>query len=120
MAKTVLVIEDDTDIREGLQEVLERHGYNVLTAIHGQHGLDLLAAPTTIKPSVILLDLMLPIMDGWEFRRLQKLDAEIASIPVVIMSAVGKAISGIDAHGYVEKPIDLGVLLQVLRAHAQE
>ena len=107
----ILIIEDQNDIRESLAELLEEEGYTVATAANGRQALDGLARG--LEPSVILLDLMMPGMDGWEFRRRQQRDPDLAGIPVVIMSAVdqGSRLAGLDAAAYVRKPLDLRRLL---------
>jgi CheY-like chemotaxis protein len=80
----VLIIEDDADIREALTELLQAAGYECTSAANGAEGLALIRQH---RPDVILLDLMMPVMDGWQFRALQRWDSTIADIPVVVMSA---------------------------------
>src|SRR6187397_815431 len=107
----ILVVDDDPDIRDSLREVLEDEGYDVACVGNGREALDHLKAAKP-RPCVILLDLMMPVMDGWQFRRQQVLDAELADIPVIVVSAAGKErIAGIDADGYLSKPVDLEQLL---------
>ena len=106
-----MVVDDDPDIRDSLREVLEDEGYEVATVGNGREALDYLKQASP-RPCVILLDLMMPVMDGWQFRRQQVLDAELADIPVIVVSAAGKErIAGIDADGYLSKPVDLEQLL---------
>src|SRR6185437_10873013 len=76
----VLIVEDDADIRELLSSVLVLEGYPVVTAADGAEGLEQLR---TAHPALVLLDLMMPSMDGWEFRRLQMLDPALAGVPTV-------------------------------------
>lgn len=107
---TVLIVEDDPDTREMLGKFLELEGFHVETAANGQQALDKLE--TGVNACVIVLDLMMPVMDGWQFRRQQVLDAQLADIPVIVVSAAGKErIAGIDADGYLSKPVDLEQLL---------
>ena len=107
---TVFVVEDDVDTRDMLGRFLELEGFQVEVAANGKQALDRLTSG--IHPCVILLDLMMPVMDGWQFRRQQVLDAELADIPVIVVSAAGKErIAGIDANGYLSKPVDLEQLL---------
>src|SRR5919206_1695644 len=80
----VLVVEDDFAIRETLRELLEDEGYRVAWAANGKEAL---ARLHERAPRVILLDLMMPVMDGWEFRVAQQRDPALASIPVVVISA---------------------------------
>ncbi|HEX8697780.1 MAG TPA: response regulator [Myxococcaceae bacterium] len=82
----VLVVEDDLDIRESLMEILEDHGYEPIGAENGFEALDKLRAPGP-QPCLILLDLMLPKMDGRVFRQHQLQSPELAAIPVVVISA---------------------------------
>src|SRR5262245_55573504 len=86
-AKTVLLVENDPDVREAMPDVLERRGFHTLTAEHGGAALALLRAGL-VKPSLILLDLTMPVMNGWEFLDAQAADPAIADIPVVVMSAL--------------------------------
>ena len=98
----VLVVEDDSELREGLAEVFEMHGYRVVTATNGRDGLRQIRA---YEPDVVLLDLCMPLMDGWQFRLEQKRDPSIASIPVIAMSASESAAAAtIDTDLYVKKP----------------
>lgn len=107
----ILVVDDDPDIRDSLREVLEDEGYDVATVGNGREALDYLKQASP-RPCVILLDLMMPVMDGWQFRRQQVLDAQLADIPVIVVSAAGKErMAGIDADGYLSKPVDLEQLL---------
>lgn len=107
---TVFVVEDDVDTREMLARFLELEGFHVETAANGRQALDRLEAGT--PASVILLDLMMPIMDGWQFRREQARHARLAKIPVIVVSAAGRdRIAQIDADAYLSKPVDLEELL---------
>src|SRR3954470_12387725 len=86
MKKRVLVVDDDPDIRESVRLVLEDEGYEVEEAADGAAALALLRAATT-RPDVILLDLMMPVMNGWQFRAAQLADDDLADIPVIVLSA---------------------------------
>jgi CheY-like chemotaxis protein len=85
----VLVVEDDHAIRESLTELLEDEGYQVAKATNGQEALEVLARVG--PPCVILLDLMMPVMDGYEFMGRKTADPVLASIPVVVITAAGPA-----------------------------
>ena len=85
---TVFVVEDDADTREMLCRFLELEGYHVESAVNGQQALERLHAGA--HPSVILLDLMMPVMDGWQFRHAQAQDAALSTIPVIVVSAAGR------------------------------
>lgn len=112
---TVLVVEDDLDIREVMRMVLEASGYQVFEA---GDGAEALAVARAHRPGIILLDLMMPGMDGFQFRELQLQDPEIAAIPVVIVSgggAVPQKAAELGAAGYLVKPTDVQSLLSVMR-----
>src|SRR5213075_2065863 len=84
---TVLIVDDDPPILSGLSEFLQGEGYNVAVAGDGRAALDQLRRG--LRPSVIVLDLMMPVMDGWDFRHEQMKDAELRDIPVIVISATG-------------------------------
>ena len=108
---TVFVVEDDVDTRDMLGRFLELEGFHVEVAANGKQALERLSEG--VHPCVILLDLMMPVMDGWQFRRQQALDQELAGIPVIVVSAAGKdRIAEIDANAYLSKPVDLEQLLE--------
>src|SRR5690242_7123757 len=88
-SRTLLVVEDDADVREALIEVLADHGYFALAAANGREALEILRAEGP-RPSVILLDIMMPVMDGQQFRAAQLEDPELAAIPVIVLSAHAK------------------------------
>jgi CheY-like chemotaxis protein len=107
---TVLIVEDDVDTREMLGRFLELEGYQVETAENGQRALDRLDAG--VSACVIVLDLMMPVMDGWQFRQEQIQRAALANIPVIVVSAAGRdRIERIHADAYLSKPVDLDELL---------
>ncbi|HSC27891.1 MAG TPA: response regulator [Vicinamibacterales bacterium] len=107
---SVFIVEDDLDTREMLERFLELEGFAVETAANGRQALDRLGAGA--PACVILLDLMMPVMDGWEFRREQSRHAVLAQIPVIVVSAAGcDRLEQIDADDYLSKPVDLNDLL---------
>ena len=112
----ILIVDDDPDIRESLREVLEDEGYDVATVGNGREALDHLKASSP-RPCVILLDLMMPVMDGWQFRREQKQDPDIASIPLIVITATGNRPVLIDAAELVMKPLDLERLFQAIERY---
>jgi CheY-like chemotaxis protein len=107
---SVLIIDDDSNSREALAELLADEGYVVAAAANGAEGLAYLRSGQPAH--VILLDLMMPGVDGWDFRAVQKRDAALAQIPVIVMSAAGKLL---DADYALRKPIDVDALLTLLR-----
>ncbi len=111
---TVLVIDDDVDIVESIREVLEDEGYSVVTARNGEEALQLL---TNVTPSVILLDLAMPRMDGGEFRELQLRSPTLATIPTIVMSAADRTpekAAPLEPHECLVKPIKLATLLEAV------
>lgn len=115
-SKKVLIIEDDHDIRETFRQLLEMEGYDVLTAANGKEGLDVLKREA--QPGLILLDLMMPVMNGWEFLAVQKDDPKLANIPVVVVTAAGKDKEGtVQTAGFIRKPVELEALLATVRQY---
>ena len=114
---SILLVEDDDFIRQEISEALEDEGYQVATAAHGKEALAILANGG--KPSVVLLDLMMPVMNGWEFLKVFKKDKAFVGIPVVILSAFADraTIIGGDAISVLRKPINLTALFNVLAEH---
>ncbi len=110
----ILIVEDDDGAREALSDCLELEGFSVASARNGKEALDYLHhAPL---PKVILLDLFMPVMTGWEFRDAQKKDAAIADIPVVVVTAFSAGVTRqIDAAAVMHKPLDLDRLVTVIR-----
>jgi two-component system response regulator MprA len=84
---TVLLVDDEQDVLRALSELLESEGYKVVTATDGRDALERLHGG--LRPDVILLDLMMPGMDGWDFRQEQLKDDDLGSIPVIVISAAG-------------------------------
>jgi CheY-like chemotaxis protein len=111
--KTVLVVEDDESIRESLQQVLELEGYRVLAAANGQEALDVLQTPTRplIRPGLILLDLMMPVMNGWDFLQRVREDRNLATIPVIVVTAYSDWAGSLNAEGILRKPVEIDSLL---------
>lgn len=114
-----VVVDDDAPIREALCMVLEDQGWRCLQAANGAAGLALLRE-LEMLPSLILLDLTMPVMSGWEFRRAQMEDARLAPIPTYVLTAVGdvRATSlALEPERNLRKPIDLGLLLELASRH---
>lgn len=108
----VMAVDDDPDILLALKDVLELEGYSVMLACSGREALELLRRGA--RPAVILLDLMMPDISGWEFRELQVADASLASFPVVVVSGQGvsaRDVAALGVSGYLKKPVDLDQLL---------
>ncbi len=114
--KRVLVIEDDRAIREAVAEVLATEGYEVGEAANGLEGLQ---EARTHPPSLIVLDLMMPTMNGWQFREAQRQDPALADIPVIVVSAYCD-IEGprLDEAARFAKPFDVVTLLLAVDKYA--
>jgi CheY-like chemotaxis protein len=110
----ILVIDDDSDIREVVGEALEFAGYEVATAREGREGL---ALCRSFRPTLILLDLMMPGMNGWEFRRAQQRDPLLSAIPVLVVTALGHD-PDVAASAVLAKPFRLDDLLAHVRRFA--
>jgi CheY-like chemotaxis protein len=116
----VMLVEDDFAIRETVTDVLESEGFRVTCAANGAEALERLgraAAP----PDLILLDLMMPVMDGWEFREAQQRDPRLAAIPVVVLSAgagMEGRLAGLSPDAFLPKPFELDHLLEAVKRHA--
>jgi CheY-like chemotaxis protein len=115
----ILVVDDDFGIREVLSEVLDEAGYRTSTATDGDEALRYLHGAPDL-PCVILLDLMMPVMTGWEFRLAQQGDPRLAPIPVVALSArhsLAHPSYAITVDAFLHKPIDLDLLLDTIATY---
>jgi CheY-like chemotaxis protein len=113
-----MIVEDDVEIRDSIVELLQDDGYATTMADSGGEALEQLRTAAEL-PGVVLLDLMMPDMDGFQFRAEQLKDAKLAAVPVVVMSAgadlVEKA-NRLQAHGYLRKPFgDLDEILAMVQ-----
>src|SRR5438552_527597 len=118
--RTILLIEDDRDICEIVEMVLAEEGYSTISVPNGAEGLKHLRSDRA-RPFVIMLDLMLPVMDAWQFRSEQLRDADLAGIPVVIFSANPKVVRHADMLGaaaVIRKPPNLDEILNVVARFA--
>jgi CheY-like chemotaxis protein len=119
--KTVMVVEDDDATRDALSALLEDENYRVLQASNGAEALQILNADSE-SCRIICLDLMMPVMNGWDFRRQQRRTSALADIPVVLMSAGAQlaiASEDLDAAAYVTKPVVIDDLLAIVRRHCE-
>jgi CheY-like chemotaxis protein len=114
----VLIVEDDEDLREMMAQLLTLEGFQTATVANGREALDYLHQAT--KPDIILLDLMMPVMDGWEFRRQQQADPNIAPVPVIVLSALDQSRADtLHATAFLKKPLDFDRLLWLVRAYCR-
>jgi CheY-like chemotaxis protein len=113
----ILIVDDDAEIRGAISEVLADRGYEVACARNGAEALAQL--DSAAAPSAILLDLTMPVMDGWTFRRRQRLDPRLAAIPTVVISASlpedARAGGLLGAAAVLAKPFDVQRLVDTLK-----
>jgi CheY-like chemotaxis protein len=112
----VMVVEDDADVREAIVEALADSAYQPLPVANGKEAIDILRARPQ-KPCVILLDIMMPVMDGRQFRLEQRQDAELSRIPVIVLTAhanIDDVTRELGAQASVRKPLRLEALLQTI------
>jgi CheY-like chemotaxis protein len=113
--KGVLVVEDDDNIRETVRQILELEGYAVHTAENGKRAIEILE--TLTYPCLILLDLMMPVMNGWEFLEARSKNAVMAALPVIVVSAVADQARDSGATEIMRKPPDIDSLLETVAHH---
>ncbi|HMF42817.1 MAG TPA: response regulator [Polyangia bacterium] len=110
----ILVVEDDRDLRDSLGDALRLEGYNVVCVEHGEAALRHLG--TGARPCVILLDLMMPVMDGWTFRQELLKDRALSDIPVVLMTAATTSrATMVTSDGILFKPFEVGTVLDAVQ-----
>jgi CheY-like chemotaxis protein len=115
----LLLVEDDFDIREALSGILRDEGYTVRGASNGAEALETLRRDPAVD--LIVLDLMMPVMDGWAFRQIQREDPKLNHIPVLVLSADGGARERVQALGavaFLRKPVQLDALLDTVEQFA--
>ena len=117
--KPIIVVDDDTDLRETLGELLVDEGYDARLFENGRAALDFLRHVED-DPQLILLDLMMPVMNGWQFREEQLRDDRLRDIPVVVMTA-SRALEeeSLTAREILHKPIGLGELISAVERNAR-
>lgn len=120
-SRAILLVEDDPDVREDLAYLLQQKGYPVLTAENGLEAFERIRE--TGVPSIIILDLMMPVMDGWEFRAAMLKEPQLRDIPVVLVSGVADLTQDarlLKATDYLTKPINLKRLYALIEQHYLE
>jgi two-component system, chemotaxis family, chemotaxis protein CheY len=113
----VLIVEDDRDIRYALAQILAEEGYPSIQARNGLEGLERLRSGP--PPKLVLLDLMMPVMDGWQFQRALRADPELSTIPIVVVTADALAEERVRATGvagFLTKPLSIEDLLAAVRS----
>lgn len=119
-AKKILTVDDDESIRQSVTEMLELEGFEAVWAKNGQVALDYLKAiPDSELPDLVLLDYMMPVMNGKEFFRAKEQNPRLAPIPVVMMTANGNLVNVMDnvesAGGYMSKPMDYETVVKMVK-----
>jgi DNA-binding NtrC family response regulator len=116
-AEIILVVDDDDGVRDALGDLLASDGYEVAVAENGRIALDLLRAE--LRPCVVILDLMMPIMDAWDFRAAQVQSPELKAVPVIVITAAGFSKESVRAHfgdlPFFGKPPDTDALLATIK-----
>jgi CheY-like chemotaxis protein len=117
-ARTILVVDDDADIRDAMCLILEHNGYRALAASNGEEALGVLRSGRPVD--LILLDMMMPVMDGWGFRTSQPDGPAFVKIPVIVLTGDGRAsakAAAIGAVAYLKKPLDIDDFLALIARH---
>ena len=110
----VLIVDDDRDIRDSFRYLLEAEGYAVLTAMNGKDALDVLQREG--RPCIILLDLLMPVMDGIEFLAEMGSLGDLSTIPVVVISAAS-TVPAPDEVAFLQKPVSVDKLFNLVGKH---
>ncbi len=116
MSQQILIVEDDAALLEALGQVLIDEGYDLLSARDGLEAVNFLKKGN--RPDVILLDLSMPVVNGWEFRMFQKRDPDLAQIPVILITAgdyTREEVAWLEPSALLPKPLDLPLLLSIIR-----
>lgn len=116
MPKTVLLVEDDLDVRDVLQDLLEKEGYDVVPATNGKQALDYINLDNNSQPDLVILDLMTPIVTGWQVLENLRRHPELSHIPVIVVTATtGDKPTG--ASAFLRKPFRLETLFDTVRGY---
>lgn len=123
--KKILTVDDDESIRQSVSEMLELEGFEAVWAKNGQVALDYLSAiPDSELPDLVLLDYMMPVMNGKEFFQQKKNDPRLSHIPVVMMTANGNLVNVMEhvetAGGYMSKPMDYETVVRMVKHFLNE
>jgi CheY-like chemotaxis protein len=110
----VLIVEDDDGARAALGDLIDYEGYHVASCANGKEALEYLH--TQPLPALIILDLQMPVMNGWQFCRERKKDTTIAAVPVVVITAF-QFPGDLDVVAVVHKPIDIDHLMELVRCY---
>jgi DNA-binding response OmpR family regulator len=115
MKKKILIVEDDESIRDGLADVLEQEGYKVVTAPNGEIGLERLWED---QPDLVILDLLMPVMDGFEFKKIMDSHRDRRAIPVIVFSAHSHGVPPeMKVAGVLDKSASMNKILNTVKKH---
>ena len=117
--KTVLLVEDDLEIRDILQDLLEAEGYDVIPAGNGRQALQFLAENRANGPDLVILDIMMPLIDGRQVLEVMQRDQLLAEIPVIVISAIARE-TPVGARALLRKPFSLEKLFRTVRIYTDE
>src|SRR5690242_5075696 len=110
--RRILLVEDDGELQDAIRDALSARGMDVTTVDDGREGLERMKQ---LRPDVVVLDLMMPVMDGWQFRVEQKRDPELARTPVIAISASqSPTAAAVDADAYLQKPCSADALVHAI------
>jgi CheY-like chemotaxis protein len=113
--RTVLLVEDDLDVRDTLQDLLESEGFDVIPAANGKQAIDFMTLNDPPGADLVILDLMMPMVSGWEVLEVMTHDPRLAGIPVIVLSAMAGD-RPLRAQGFVHKPFALETLVAAIRS----
>jgi CheY-like chemotaxis protein len=118
LCKSILIVDDNRDICEAIKEALDDSGYASDTAADGREGLERLR--TMESPCLVLLDLMMPVMNGIEFLEALKAEDRLVGTRIVVVSAYDRIAQTVAASGFLQKPVNLDVLMKTVKQHCGE
>jgi CheY-like chemotaxis protein len=112
--RTILLVEDDPDVRDSLQDILEDEGFDVVPASNGKQAIDFLTLNEPPRADLVILDLLMPMVSGWEVLQHMTAEPRLASVPVIVLSAVMTPRPA-RAQGFVRKPFSLEAFVGEVR-----
>lgn len=115
---SILVVDDDVDIRNAIVEVLEMEGHMTMQASNGKEALDILAANE--KPCLVLLDMMMPVMNGREFLNVVQASVKLRPVPVVVVSAHATVNDTQGSVGFLRKPVNIDSIIKIASQYCSE
>jgi two-component system response regulator CpxR len=116
--KTILLVEDDLDIRDLLQDYLEERGYDVVPAGTGKQAIDFLTLDPQSPPDIVILDLMMPIMTGWQVLEEIRREPRLLHVPVLVLTAAARD-KPTGAAALFRKPFRLEALVEAVRSYLE-